>query len=245
MEELTDRDEIRSILDKSPVINMRMYSLVDSLDDNPDCTCYRNNSAMLLVSWSLGMYVKYAEDIIPLLDNIPAGRDWFLNGIDARVLPELERRFPGQVTINDDCYAWTLEEAPQEIVELDSLELEDAKLINENWSYKSENSLEHIEWFISTFPSSVIRGNEGQPVAWSFIYEESPYHMNMGGLFVLPAYRQQGFARRITLDMCRKVYNKGKKPLVHVNVNNEASQSLVTKLNFVSHERVIFGRLKL
>jgi predicted GNAT family acetyltransferase len=66
----------------------------------------------------------------------------------------------------------------------------------------------------------------------------------MGGLLVLPPFRHQGYARKITIDLSTKIFQSGKKPLVHVHVTNHASQNLLQSLGFIKGKKIFFGKIQ-
>jgi ribosomal protein S18 acetylase RimI-like enzyme len=136
---------------------------------------------------------------------------------------------------------WTLEESPNKIL-CDSLSEKDATYVNEHWNYRSERSIDYITWCLRTFPSSVIY-EQNKPVGWSFCYTQSPYHINMGGLIVLPEFRRKGYGQQITIDLSTKVFQCDRKPILHVNRTNHASQLLLKGLNFVQREEMVFGKI--
>ena len=232
--------DVISILNRDPALTMRIYSMFD--DKKRNIQYFINKSAIIVHSWSLGMYAEDPEDIIPLLQKIPSDKKLFLNGIPRNLLPIIQDQFsPDRLDISDECHLWTLEESPDEIL-CESLTHEDAPYVNKQWAYRSENSLGFIKWCLKTLPSSVIR-DQNKPAGWSFCYSRSPYHMNMGGLLVLPQFRRKGYGRRITIDLSTKVFQCDRKPLVHVHITNHASQKLLKGLNFIQGEEIVFGSI--
>ncbi|MBS7633180.1 GNAT family N-acetyltransferase [Candidatus Bathyarchaeota archaeon] len=241
--ETKDRLQIKTVLDLSPRSTMRMYELLDSLDEDW-VHCYVNRSAVLFNAWAIMLWAEKEDDLIPLLKFIPTDQpETELFCIENRFKPLLEKHL-APVTVTADCYTWTLDQLREEAPVLESLTVEDAEFVNDQWDYKSDQSLEFIRHCIETMPSSCVRNEEGQPVAMAFCYGQSPYYINMGGFKVLPEYRQRGIGRKIHLDMCRKVLAQNRKPLVHVKTDNLISQHICQSTNFKRHEQVFWGTLK-
>lgn len=236
-----DRKQIIAILDHSPRTTLRMYEMLDELDENW-VHCHVNNSAILFVAWAVMLWAEKEEDLVPLLKRIPKDHpETELFCVQNKFIPLLEKHI-APVTVAHDCYIWTLDRLKEKAPILDSLTVKDALFVNDNWDYKGEHSLEFIQHCIETMPSSCIRNEEGQPVAMAFCYGQSPHHINMGGFKVLPQYRKQGLGKKINLDMCNKVLALNRKPLVHIKVDNIVSQHICQSTNFKRNERVFWGR---
>ena len=240
--ESKDRNLISAILDRSSRSTMRMYELVDMLEED-GVHCYANKSAVLFVSWSVMLWAEREEDLIPLVKLIPTDQqEMELFCVENRFIPLLEKHV-APVTVSADCHIWTLDRLLEEAPSLDSLTVEDAPFVNDHWDYKWEQSLEFIQHCIESMPTSCIRNEDGQPVAMAFCYGQSPHHINMGGFKVLPEHRKRGLGRKVHLDMCRKVLAQNRKPLVHIKVDNTVSQHICQSTNFKCHERVFWGKL--
>ena len=237
--ESKDRRRIRAILDCSPRSTVRMYEICDMLDEDW-VHCYVNGSAVLFVGWAVMLWAKN-EDLVPLLSRIPTdekGVELFC--VENRFISLLEKHV-APVTISAECHTWSLDMLVGETTTLASLTVEDTQFVNDHWDYKSEDSQKFIRHCIESFPTSCIRNEQGQPIAMAFCYGQSPRHLNMGGFKVLPEYRNRGLGKKIHLDMCRKVLARGRKPLVHIKIDNITSQHICQSTGFSRHERVFWG----
>ena len=239
--ETKDGNQIRAILDRAPRSTLRMYELVDMLEEEW-VHCYVNNSAVLFVAWAVMLWAERGEDLIPLLKFIPTNQpETEIFCVENKFIPLLEK-LVAPVTISADCHIWTLDRLLEEASTLDSLTLEDAPFVNDHWDYKYDRSLEFIRHCIETMPTSCIRNEKGQPVAMAFCYGQSPYHINMGGFKVLPEHRKQGLGKKVHLDMCNKVLSRNRKPLVHIRIDNTVSQHICQSTSFRRNERVFWGK---
>jgi hypothetical protein len=218
-----------------------MYELCDMLDENW-VHCYVNGSAVLFVARAVVMlWAKIKEDLVPLLNRIPAGQQEVeLFCIENRFISLLEKHL-APITISAECHTWSMDSLVGETPTLDSLTVEDTQFVNDHWDYKSEDSQQFIRHCIESFPTSCIRNQQKQPVAMAFCYGQSPRYINMGGFKVLPEHRNQGLGKKIHLDMCRKVLARGRKPLVHIKIDNMTSQHICKSTGFRRHERVFWG----
>jgi GNAT superfamily N-acetyltransferase len=219
-----------------------MYELIDALGEDW-VHCYVNNKAVLFVTWAIMLWTEKEDDLIPLLKLIPTDQpETELFCIENKFIPLLERHV-APVTVEDDCHIWTLDRLREETPALDSLTVEDASFVNDHWDYKFDQSLEFIQRCILTMPTSCIRNEHGQPIAMAFCYGQSPYYVNMGGFQVLPEHRKQGLGRKVHLDICSKVLAQGRKPLVHIKIDNTVSQHICQSTGFIRSERVFWGEL--
>ncbi len=234
------KDEIFPIITKNPRLNVRFWDLLEFTQ--AQLKCYIHKSAIVIISWGLGIFADDLEDLTTLLREIKLEGTYFLPGISYQFLPALQKYFP-QIDIDANCDIWILDNRPFTCPELESLTINDAPLINENWAYRDDESISYIHHCIADYPSSVIRDDKGHPMAWALCYGSSPYHMNMGYLYVLPEYRRKGLATKITADLCSKVFDLGKQPLVHVEIENLASQGHLIKLGWIKKEHVFFGNV--
>ena len=239
--ESKDQNQIKTTLDRSPRSTMRMYELLDMLEEE-GVHCYVNNSAVLFVAWAVMLWAEKEEDLIPLLKFIPTNQpETELFCVENKFIPLLEKHV-APVIISADCHIWTLNKLLEEAPTLDSLTVEDAPFVNDHWDYKFDQSLEFIRHCIESMPTSCIRNKEGRPIAMAFCYGQSPHHINMGGFKVLPEHRKQGLGRKVHLDMCKKVLIQNRKLLVHIKTDNTVSQHICQSTNFRRFERVFWGK---
>lgn len=232
--------DVITILNRDPALTMRIYPMFDEFgDEKRSIQYFINESAIIVLSWGLGMYTEDPDHLFTLLTEIPITNNIFLNGIPTKLLPLLEDSFP-KIIVSDPCHIWTLEDPPSSQSPLESLTKADAPFVDKNWTYHSDDSFSYISHCIETNLSSVIR-DEGKPAGWAFSYSRSPYHVNMGGLLVLPPFRRRGYGRMITIDLSSKIFQSGKKPLVHVHTTNHASQNLLKNIGLIKSEEVFFG----
>ncbi|MHA2166862.1 MAG: GNAT family N-acetyltransferase [Candidatus Hodarchaeales archaeon] len=233
--------DVNSIINKDSSVTTRIYSMFDDKEEN--VRYFINKSAIIVHSWSLGIYTKELDHLSSLLSKVPKINNIFLNGIPTRLLPLLEESFY-KIIVSDSCHIWTLQDSIDQQSYLENLSTLDSPFIYKNWSYHNDDSLWYIKHCIDNYPSSVIRDEKEKPARWAFSYSESPYHVNMGGLLVLPAFRGRRYGRKITIDLSSKIFQSGRKLLVHVHISNQASQNLLKNLGFVEGEEVFFGRIQ-
>lgn len=235
--------DILKIFEKSPRNCLRMYSVLDYINED-ELEIYINKTAILIKTWSLMVWAENENDLIPLLENITADGPLHLHCVEYRLLPVLKEYFKSIDNI-DKCYSWEMNELAVEAPQLDSLTKEDIPYVNDRWEFKSEHSLGFITECLIKMPSSCYRDDQGKPIAYSFCYGQSPEYINMGGLTVEPEYRRRGMGKNVTLTLSNKVLNAGKKPLVHIRVDNGISMRLSAAAGFEKKEKVFWGHIRL
>lgn len=243
MKRIYSTDEALPFIERDPETNIQMYEALEGLKDG-STTVLAHKTALLVDGWALMLTADDPYDVLPLIrtyftEHLVNGPSRFFFSLDSSIADILKTEYV--IDVNDDTYLWTLEQPPQENVDLDSLGPTDIPTVANHWPYGGEDKVDFINWLVNRLPSSVVRGEDQQPLAWSFCYAESPHHINMGGLFVLPEHRRKGFGSMITTDLTRKVFQRGKKPLVHIHVSNTASQAVVKAKGFVRGNHVLFG----
>jgi hypothetical protein len=108
------------------------------------------------------------------------------------------------------------------------IDLKDTDIINDFYTYKSEDSRERLMREISSRTSSALYDQKGNILAWNLLHDD----FSMGVMFVPPIYRGKGYAQIVACDLMKKVIVLGKTPYIQVVHNNKASLSLSQKLGF-------------
>ncbi len=110
---------------------------------------------------------------------------------------------------------------------VEQIKLEDAKVVDEFYTYRGEDSLDMIKNDIKSRPSSAIYNN-GEIVSWVLVHDDD----SMGIMYTKEEHRKSGYAYDLTIDLAKKIVNKGKIPFVQIVKNNNASINLAKKCGF-------------
>lgn len=108
------------------------------------------------------------------------------------------------------------------------IDLKDIDIINDFYTYKSDESREKLIREISSRTSSALYDENGNILAWNLLHDD----LSMGVMFVPPIYRGKGYAQIVAVDLMKKVIALGKTPYVQVVHTNNASLALSQKLGF-------------
>jgi len=138
-----------------------------------------------------------------------------------------------QLEWDENCYLYYLPEENKGKLPLEtplpSLKPADVDLVNHYYTYKEEGSREYLLDCIVNRPSSVIHNEKGEPVSWALVREDN----SMGVMFTVEEYRKKGLAKKITMDLIKKVVDQGSIPYVHIVDTNTTSQNLAKEMGFV------------
>ncbi len=118
----------------------------------------------------------------------------------------------------------------KDVTPLESLKLEDAKYIDENYEYQNDDSLEKIKEAIKNRPTSCLR-IDGIIVSFVLLHEDD----SIGYMFTLPEYRGKGYAYELTKDIVNKVIDSGRLPYIQIVKGNLKSIALAKKSGFIEH----------
>ncbi len=111
-----------------------------------------------------------------------------------------------------------------------------APYIHEHYEMRLALDAAYIEERIRCGPSVGVFRN-GRLAGFSLTHDEG----TLGVLEVLPEYRRQGLAEKMSVALCRKVREAGGIPTVHIKCGNRASMALAAKLGYVSTGDVIWA----
>lgn len=138
------------------------------------------------------------------------------------------------------CHLYYLEEESLDLTlkshEVDSLNLSDAGIVNEFYTYKEDGSLEYIKKCIEKRPTSVIRDENGNPISWAVIREDG----SLGIMYTLKEHRGKGYAVSVSVDLAKKAFNLGITPYVHIVRSNTPSINLAKTLGFKYHCDIVW-----
>jgi len=103
-----------------------------------------------------------------------------------------------------------------------------APYIHDHYTMRHALDVAYLEERIRCGPSVGIF-RDGRLAGFSMTHDEG----TMGVLEVLPDYRRQGLAEKMSFALCRKVRESGGIPTVHIKRGNQASLALADKMGYV------------
>lgn len=227
--------ELAALLNEDPILSYQLqYQLFHAPEGLKDITLWYRPGAVMTLGEELRLLgdQKILEEF---LGDLTPGEEYFMAGFAADLLPLVERHFTN-LDLSENCTAYTL--APGDFSgsreNLEGLGEEDARIVDENWDFQHEGSLEFLRHAILSYPSSAIRV-EGRLAGWALCYDATDTMANLGALRVLEPYRNRGFGRKLAASLNAKVLAWGRTPLVHIYDSNLPSQNLSRSLGFKPH----------
>jgi len=112
-------------------------------------------------------------------------------------------------------------------ITLDSIHLKDAVKINELYTYKDQEGLNYIEESIIKRPSSALYLNDTL-VSSVMVHNNN----SIGVLYTTKEYRNIGYGKKVTLDLCRKLVAKGITPVAYITEENLPALKLIESCGF-------------
>lgn len=235
-----DFRELYDLLMENPVVTYKMrQQLFNSPMGNETQVWYADGAAMMQ-DHSLHLYGN--QDVLDnFLSSLEKGKKYNFFSTAKDYLPLLEQHF-ADIDTDEDCTAYTITSEDLrvgEIEHLESLQLDDAEVVNDLWTYKFDGSLDYFREIIATLPSSAIR-IDSKLAGWAVCYDSTDDMINLGSLRVLDEHRNQGLGRKLSVDLINKVLKMGKVPMVHILDNNTPSKNLSMGIGFKPHPDKIF-----
>ncbi|NBG86913.1 GNAT family N-acetyltransferase [Isachenkonia alkalipeptolytica] len=168
-------------------------------------------------------------------------------GIPLDTAKEVLNHLPGyEEDWEEPCYLYYLPKERHEAYlrnhpeNLDSIQEKDLDIVDRFYTYRHEGSKEYLRECIANRPSSMIRDEEGNPISWALVREDH----SMGVMYTLKEHRKKGLARKVSIDLIKKVIETDKTPYVHIVETNTASCNLASDLGMVPWGRVLWFGMK-
>ncbi|RDY28026.1 GNAT family N-acetyltransferase [Romboutsia weinsteinii] len=105
-----------------------------------------------------------------------------------------------------------------------SIDIRDADMINDFYTYKSENSIYSIIECIKNRSTSGVY-IDGDLVSWVMVHEDG----SMGIMYTKKEFRNKGYAVDVTIDLLDKLLKENKIPFLHIVEDNMPSHKLAKK----------------
>lgn len=185
--------------------------------------------------------VKNKKDLEVLIKFLTDGDNWF-SCLEAWIVPYIQNK--RKIDYLESCYSLylpnfkLLKKADKEVM-VSPIRPEFAKLVNDRWAFKDENSVSYIE---SRIEEGITAGiyDDNKLVAWCITHDD----MSMGSMWVEPEYRRLEYAFAITNYMVKRLREIGEIPFIHIVEGNLKSLNLAKKIGFIEGERVCWVGFK-
>ena len=124
-------------------------------------------------------------------------------------------------------------------LELTDGTIDDARLVDDYYTFKDETSFEFIQDNLRHRPSSFYRV-DGEAVAWVMMHRDN----SMGIMYTKKEYRGKNIAYELSMDLLNKLVEKNQIPFIHIGVENNASFKLANKCGFKKYKTIYWFGIK-
>ncbi len=110
-------------------------------------------------------------------------------------------------------------------IEVDSLTESDAKIVDDNYEFKHDESINEIKDAINTRPTSCVR-IDGVLASYAALHQDN----SIGYMYTLEEYRNKNYAYEVSRDLILKTIASNRIPYVHIIEWNKSSLKLADKV---------------
>ncbi|MDF2675414.1 MAG: hypothetical protein K0R09_3686 [Clostridiales bacterium] len=236
LKKASDLEIVFRFLEENLIINLNIIGIIEN---EPGAEIYvddlKNPTGVLVrLSYFHYMYTEndiFIEKVIEEFFNKPG---WYgFSGLYKPIAKKIRGRFENNWESCCEIYYFPEAICSQKLIKntVSSVKVEDAEIIDRLYTYRNEDSLEHIKKDIQNRPSSAIY-NGKEISSWVLVHNDN----SMGVMHTKDEYRNKGYAVDVTLDLTSKIIKMGKKPFLQINILNKMSPGLALKCGFVKGE---------
>ena len=227
-----DSKQIRDYFKKYELETLNLAGIIDNVPEAEIFTDSLDNPSGVLIRYKYFNYLhtkstKFLDEMFEEL--FPKGKYGFA-GTTRFLTSEIKRRY--KLDWENDCDFYYMPKENYSNVALKSnasaIDIKDAEFIDENYNYRNSHTIHEIKDAISNRPSSGIY-IDGKLVCWVLIHEDD----SLGFMYTMDEHRGKGFALDVSLDISKKIIDKGKIPFLQIVSSNPMSPGLARKTGFV------------
>ena len=227
-------EAIMEYLNNNKIVNL---NIIGVLENEPEAEIYVNNEEspnIVLVRHEYFNYIYTEDDVLldEALETLFKDNFYGFSGVYRPLAEKIRKRY---------CVTWesrcTLYYLPEENLHLSliknpvkAIDLEDAKVVDEFYTYRHPESFEIIKKDILNRPSSAVYVND-DIASWVLVHKDN----SMGIMYTREEYRKMGYAIDVSIDLASKIINMGKTPFLQIVKGNTMSPNLAAKCNFIEH----------
>jgi GNAT superfamily N-acetyltransferase len=230
MVKVVDKSKMLSFLKKSELEN---YAMISIINNEPQCSIFTDdneNPTGVIVKDDHFSYIYYAEKaFLDKLDQCDfCNQHQSFAAVSEVVYTELKKKYKLQWVSKSFVYY-----LPKECISdkdsgtLDKIHIKDAEKINEYYTYKEQEGLSYIINSIEERPSSALYANDA-------LISSAMVHNNnsIGMLYTSKEYRNRGYGKKVTLDLCRKLVSEDITPIAYITEENTPAIKLFQGCGF-------------
>ncbi|HEY8890294.1 MAG TPA: GNAT family N-acetyltransferase [Clostridium sp.] len=221
-------------LNLNKIINLNILGIIEN---EPDAEIYVDNEKVsmgVLVRYGYFNYIYTDDDAFldEVLKTLFKDNFYGFSGVYRPLAEKIRNRY--LVTWESRCSFYYL---PKKNLDLSlikspikSIDIRDAEIINELYTFKNSESLMKIKKDILNRPSSAIYSN-GDIASWVLIHNDN----SMGIMFTKEEYRKKNYAVDTSIDLAAKIIARGNIPFLQITESNNMSPGLASKCGFIKY----------
>lgn len=184
----------------------------------------------ILIDWSQPLYLNFTHSLI--MDRL----EKFYNTLGGT----MEKTAGDIYVCSNPPEPLELEELNAEEAECQQLQPEHATIIHDLYPANDMESVEVFEKLIRALPAYGVFAASGELAAWMM----QSYYGAMFSMQTKPEFRRKGYGIHLAQTLTRTVISRDYIPFVVIRPENDASQSLYTKLGFKKHYQTVRAILR-
>lgn len=230
-------DSIIKFLNQNTITNLNILGVLQNHTDTEIYTDSLENPSGVLVRSGYFNYIYTEKDrfLQEVLDKLFYRKGHYgFSGVSRPIAEKIQKRKGFALEWQNRCSLYYLpkENLDESLIKnpVQSIDIKDAEIVNRFYTYANDDSLQDIKECILNRPSSAVYVN-GEIVSWVLVHDDN----SMGIMYTKEEYRKSGYAVDVTVDLSRKIFQRGNMPFLHIVENNTMSPGLAKKCGFVQH----------
>lgn len=228
---------ITDFLNRNEIVNLNIKGIIHN---NPGAEIYVDNEhniegVLVKNGFIYSLYTEHEDVLDHFLSEISQNADYIgFSGLHRPITEMVLKRFSVEWRNPCDIYYLPVENFDPNLQKnlTQAVRPEDAGIVNQFYTFRSETSIERIRKDIACRFSSAIYVN-GDLASWVLTHDDN----SMGIMYTKEEYRNRGYAVDVTVDLSGKIIKDGHIPYLQILESNTQSPGLATKCGFVKADK--------
>jgi hypothetical protein len=227
-------NEITEYLNKNKIVNLNIIGIIEN---EPDAEIYVDNESspnIVLVRYEYFNYIYTENDELldEMLENLFKDKFYGFSGVYRPLAEKIRKRYT--LSWESRCSLHYFPEGKLDLSLIKNpvkdIDLEDAKVIDDFYTFRYPGSIEKIKKDIKNRPSSAVYIND-DIASWVLVHNDN----SMGIMYTKEEHRRKGYAVDVSVDLVSKIITLGKIPFLQIVESNTMSPALASQCDFAKH----------
>jgi hypothetical protein len=223
---------VEDFLKTNLLINLNIFGI---MENKPEAEIFVDNveipkGVLVREGYFSFLYSKDEAFIDEVLNTYGKEGYYGFSGIEKSIAEKIKKRF--KKDWENPCTLYYLPESNLDLSliknEVKKINIKDAEIVDNFYTYRGLNSLNAIKEDISKRPSSAVYNN-GEIVCWVLTHDDN----SLGIMYTKEEHRHKGYAVDVTVDIAHHHVKNGKIPYLQIVKGNNMSPGLAKKCGFV------------